>query len=145
MSKVVHFYQPGGPEVQRLEHITVASPAPNEVRLRVTAIGVNRSDLIFRAGMHPHQPVAPACNGSEAAGIVDAIGAGVSGFAIGDPVTMVPHMDPGKGTYCELINLPARLVMHQSSALSGVEAAAFWVSYLTAYWGAHRDVATGRR
>lgn len=135
MTRVVHFYQPGPPEVQRIEDIEVPAPGPGEVRIRVAAIGMNRSDLLFRAGQHPMKPPVPAGNGAEAAGLVDAVGQGVEAFAVGDAVSVVPHMDPSRGTYGELINVAATRVMPSSPHLSPRENGAFWASALTAFGG----------
>lgn len=135
MTKVIQFYTPGGPEVQRIEDMAVSQPGPGEVRIRVTAIGLNRSDLIFRSGHHPMKPPSPSGNGAEASGVVDSVGAGVTGFAPGEAVCVVPHMNPERGTYGELINVAASRVMKASPHLSMEENGAFWASYLTAWGG----------
>lgn len=135
MSKIIRFYEPGPAEVQRIEAFTPERPGDDEIRIRVQAIGLNRSDLIFRSGHHPMKPPSPACNGAEAAGIVDCIGANVQGFREGDAVVVIPHMDPQRGTYAEFINVSAKRVMTAAPTLSAAENAAFWASYLTAYGG----------
>ena len=56
MSKIVLFDQPGAAEVQRIADVAVAAPGPHDVQIRVKAIGLNRSDLIYRCGAHPPQP-----------------------------------------------------------------------------------------
>ena len=135
MTRVVHFYQPGPPEVQRIEDIEVPAPGAGEVQSRVASIGMNRSDLLFRAGQHPMKPPVPAGNGAEAAGVVEALGPGVEAFAVGDAVSVVPHMNPRGGTYGELINVRATMVMPSSPQLSTRENGAFWASALTAFGG----------
>ncbi|MDB6063018.1 MAG: hypothetical protein JWM78_3121 [Verrucomicrobiaceae bacterium] len=135
MTKVIRFYQTGAADVQRIEDIDVAAPARGEVRIRVQAIGLNRSDLIFRSGHHPMQPPVPSGNGAEAAGVIESIGADVKGFAVGDAVVVVPHMNPQRGTYDALFNIDASRVMPASPHLSAHENGAFWASYLTAYGG----------
>jgi NADPH:quinone reductase-like Zn-dependent oxidoreductase len=135
MPKIVLFYEPGSAEVQRIEEVAVVPPGPHDVQIRVQAIGLNRSDLIYRRGDHPLQPPVPSSNGAEAAGIVAAVGAEVKDFVVGDAVAVVPHMDPQRGTYGELINVAAVRVMEAAPELSALENAAFWVSYLTAYGG----------
>lgn len=135
MSKAILFYEPGPAEVQCLEDVTVPAPAPGEVRIRVAAIGLNRSDLIFRSGHHPMKPQSPSGNGAEAAGVVDSVGPGVTSIAIGEAVCVVPHMDPERGTYGELINVAADRVMKASPHLTMEENGAFWASYLTAWGG----------
>lgn len=135
MTRLIQFYETGGPEVQRIEEVVVPAPGPGEVRIRVAAIGLNRSDLIFRSGHHPMKPPSPSGNGAEAAGVVESVGAGVSGFAVGEEVCVVPHMNPQRGTYGELINVAASMVMKASPHLTMVENGAFWASYLTAWGG----------
>jgi NADPH:quinone reductase-like Zn-dependent oxidoreductase len=135
MSKSIFFYQPGAADVQRIEDVAVPQPGPHDVQIRVQAIGLNRSDLIYRRGDHPTRPPSPSSNGAEAAGVVVSVGAGVHGFVVGDDVTVVPHMDPLRGTYGELINVAASRVMKAAPGLSSLENAAFWASYLTAYGG----------
>jgi NADPH:quinone reductase-like Zn-dependent oxidoreductase len=135
MSKVIHFYETGPADVQRIEDIAVPPPAAGELRIRVSAIGLNRSDLIFRSGHHPMQPPVPSGNGAEAAGVVESVGAGVDDFATGDAVVVIPHMNPQRGTYGELINIAADRVMKAAATFNAQQNAAFWASYLTAYGG----------
>ncbi len=85
MEKAVRFHQTGGPEVLRLEDVTVGEPGPGEVRLRHVAVGLNFADTYFRNGTYPI-PL-PAGMGVEAAGVVEAVGDGVSNVAVGDKVT----------------------------------------------------------
>src|SRR5215468_7359980 len=61
-------------------------PAADEVRLRVHAVGLNRAEVLFRAGMYTETPQVPARIGSEASGIIEALGPGVTQFQVGDPV-----------------------------------------------------------
>ena len=135
MTKAILFYQPGPPEVQRIETVAVADPGDSEVRIKVQAIGLNRSDLNFRQGLHPMAPLSPSCNGAEAVGVIESIGSNVTSFAVGDSVAVVPHMDPQKGTYAEHIVIAAERVMPASQSLSVLENAALWASYMTAYGG----------
>lgn len=135
MARIVRFHEAGGPEVLRVEDIEVRPPAPGEVRIAVDAFGLNRSDVIFRQGHHPVQPVFPSLLGSEAAGRIESVGDGVTGFAIGDPVAILPRMAPEHGTLGALINAPARFVARNPDGLSMVDAAGLWASHLTAYGG----------
>ena len=81
MSKVVRVYQHGGPEELRIEDVDVGEPGPGEVRLAIEAIGLNRSEALFRAGAYPVQPKFPTLIGYEGVGVIEAVGAGVQGFA----------------------------------------------------------------
>lgn len=85
MEQAIRFHQTGGPEVLKLEEVTVGEPGPGEVRLRHVAVGLNFADTYFRNGTYPI-PL-PAGMGVEAAGVVEAIGAGVSNVAVGDKVS----------------------------------------------------------
>jgi len=85
VEKAIRFYEAGGPEVLRLEDIEVGNPGQGEVRLRHVAVGLNFADTYFRNGTYPI-PL-PAGMGVEAAGVVEAIGPGVSNVAVGDKVT----------------------------------------------------------
>jgi len=85
MAKVVKFYETGAPEVLRFEDVDIGEPGPGEVRLRHVAVGLNFADTYFRSGIYP-VPL-PSGIGNEAAGVVEAVGAGVSDFVVGDRVT----------------------------------------------------------
>jgi NADPH2:quinone reductase len=84
MAQAVRFYEAGEPEVLRLEQVAVGEPGPGEVRLRHAAVGCNFADTYFRSGMYPAPR--PAGIGVEGAGTIEAVGEGVSGFAVGDRV-----------------------------------------------------------
>ena len=78
MPKIVRFYQTGPAEVLQIEDLPQQEPKENEVRLKIQAIGLNRAEIMFRTGTYLERPVFPACLGLEAAGIVDAVGDGVT-------------------------------------------------------------------
>ncbi|MFE7313358.1 quinone oxidoreductase family protein [Streptomyces sp. NPDC057555] len=85
MARAVVFHETGGPEVLRWEQVEVGEPGPGEVRVRHHAVGLNFADTYFRTGLYP--ATLPAGLGVEGAGVVEAVGAGVTGFAEGDRVT----------------------------------------------------------
>ena len=85
MAKVVKFHETGAPEVLRFEDADIGEPGPGQVRVRHVAVGLNFADTYFRSGIYP-VPL-PSGIGNEAAGVVEAIGAGVSSVAVGDRVT----------------------------------------------------------
>jgi NADPH:quinone reductase len=137
MPRVVVFDEPGGPEVLRIEDQTVPEPAAGEVRLSIEAIGVNRLDAMVRAGNAPRPIRLPGARlGVEATGHIDALGPGVDGFAIGDPVivTALPEMDTN-GAYADQLVLSAGRVIARPAELEAKSAAALWVSYSTAFGG----------
>ena len=84
MAKAIRFHKTGGPEVLQFEDVDVPAPGAGEVRVRNTAIGVNFIDTYQRSGLYP-LPL-PSGIGSEAAGVVEAVGPGVEGLAAGDRV-----------------------------------------------------------
>lgn len=85
MAKGIRFYQTGGPEVMQWESLEVRDPGAGEVRVRHMAVGLNFADTYFRSGLYP--AALPAGMGVEAAGVVEAVGAGVTDFSEGDRVT----------------------------------------------------------
>jgi NADPH:quinone reductase len=85
MAKGVRFHETGGPDVLRWESIDVGTPGAGEVRIRHAAVGLNFADTYFRTGLYPS--TLPAGMGVEAAGVIEEVGPGVTGFAEGDRVT----------------------------------------------------------
>jgi NADPH2:quinone reductase len=85
MATAIRLHRTGGPEVLELEQVEVGEPGPGQVRLRHAAVGLNYADTYFRNGSYP-MPL-PAGMGVEAAGVVEAIGEGVTHVAVGDRVT----------------------------------------------------------
>lgn len=141
MARVVRFHEIGGPEVLQIEEIEIPAPSKGEVQIRIRALGLNRADVMFRTDKYLSTPRLPARPGYEAAGTVSAIGEGVTGFKIGDAVSVIPGFDLNDyGLYGDLANAPVSLVVHHPPSLSWVEAAAIWMQYMTAY-GALIDIA----
>lgn len=133
MSKVVRIHEQGGPEVLRIEDLPVADPGAGELRLRIEAIGLNRSEAAFRAGQYPGKPKFPTLMGYEACGVVEALGDGVADFKPGDRVCVLPTYRFGEyGVYGERAIVPARSVLLAPPKLSSIEAASIWMQYLTA-------------
>ncbi len=135
MSRVVVFDETGTPEVLHIVDEPVAAPGAGEVRLRIEAVGINRLDQMVRTGMSPRPIRLPRARlGVEATGTIDAVGAGVQRWAVGDPVivTAVPDMDTN-GTYAEHLVLPADRIIARPAGLDATSAAALWVAYSTAY------------
>lgn len=129
MPGAIRFHEPGGPEVLRWEHVEVGEPGPGEVRVRHTAAGLNFIDTYHRSGLYP-LPL-PSGLGSEAAGRIEAVGAGVTVFAPGDRVCYV-HRPPD--SYTEARNLPASSVLHVPDAIDDETAAAMLLKGLTAWY-----------
>lgn len=142
MARIVRFHKTGGPEVLQIENIDVPPPQDGEVRIKVKALGLNRAEAMFRMGKYLEEPKFPSKIGYEAAGTIEALGKGVTGFAVGDAVSTVPIPSLGKyGVYGEIATVPFQSIVKHPSNLSFVEAAAVWMQYLTAY-GALIDIAS---
>ena len=84
MAKAVRFHEHGGPEVLQYEDVPVGDPGPGQARIRHTAIGVNFVDTYQRSGLYP-MPL-PMVAGNEAAGVVEAVGSGVTELEAGDRI-----------------------------------------------------------
>ena len=133
MAKVVRIHEQGPPEVLRIENLEVGAPGAGELRVRIEAIGLNRSEAAFRAGQYPVKPKFPAPMGYEAAGVVEALGSDVRDFKTGDRICVLPTYRLGEyGVYAESAIVPARCVLAAPPKLSSVEAASIWMQYLTA-------------
>lgn len=141
MSRIVRFHETGGPEVLKVEDVEVPDPTAGEVQIRVRAMGLNRAEVMFRTGQYVTEPRFPAILGYEAAGTVEALGPGVSGFSVGDAVSVVPCFMLGEyGLHGEVVNAPAFGVVKHPANLTWEEAAATWMMFVTAY-GALVDIA----
>jgi NADPH:quinone reductase-like Zn-dependent oxidoreductase len=141
MARVVRFHRHGGPEVLRIETVDVAPPGRCEVQIRVKALGLNRAEALLRAGTYIETATFPSGLGLEAAGIVEAIGEGVSGFSPGEVVSIVPPVSMVRWpAYGELVTFPAEFVVKHPPELGFDAAAAVWMQYLTAF-GALVDIA----
>ena len=110
----------GGPEVLELKEIVLPPPAPGEVRIRHTVIGVNFIDVYCRTGFFDLLKP-PGVPGMEAAGIVEAVGSAVSGFSVGDRIA---YACPPVGAYSERRNMAPELLVHLSDDISDEIAAA---------------------
>jgi NADPH:quinone reductase-like Zn-dependent oxidoreductase len=136
MARIVRIHEYGDPSVLKIEDIDVPPPASREAQIEVKSIGLNRAEVMFRTHAYVYEARFPSRLGYEAAGIVKAIGADVSGFTTGDVVSLVPPPDIARwGTYGEVANVPARNLVKHPENISFEEAAASWMQYVTA-WGA---------
>lgn len=130
MAKAVRFYEAGGPEVLRVEDVAVGDPGTGEVRIRHEAVGCNFADTYFRSGYYP-APL-PAGIGVEGAGVIEAVGDGVTGFAPGDRVA---YNGSPLGAYSEVRVMPAAPLFRLPDAISFEDAAASTMRGLSAtYW-----------
>jgi NADPH2:quinone reductase len=128
LAKAVRFHEVGGPEVLRYEDVEVGAPGPGQVRLRHLAVGLNFADTYFRKGLYP-VPL-PAGMGVEAAGVVEAMGPGVSGLAVGDQVTYTGFLNT-LGAYSTERLVPAAPLIKLPPGISCETAAAMTMRGLT--------------
>ncbi|MEV7085461.1 zinc-dependent alcohol dehydrogenase family protein [Streptomyces sp. NPDC093085] len=136
MNRAVRFHQTGGPEVLRLEEVPLPVPGPGEVLIRTRALGLNRAESMFRLGQYGTDPVFPSGVGYEAAGVVEALGDGVSGVGVGDAVSVVPAFSMTEyPVHGEAVLAPAHAVVVHPERLSFEEAASVWMQFITAYGG----------
>lgn len=128
MAKAVRFYEAGNPEVLRYEDVEVGDPGPGEVRLRHVAVGLNYADTYFRNGSYPI-PL-PNGIGVEAAGVVQAVGEGVTNVAVGDRVTYTGFVNT-LGAYSTERLIPAAPLIKLSEDIAFETAAAMTMRGLT--------------
>jgi zinc-binding alcohol dehydrogenase/oxidoreductase len=139
--KAIRIHEDGGPEVLRYEDVPDPAAGPGEVLVELRAASVNHLDVWVRKGL-PSVPK-PRILGADGAGLVAALGDGVTGLSTGDRVVINPGVEHGDtinvvgehsdGTHCELIAIAAEQVFALDDALSFEEAAAFPLVYETAY------------
>ncbi|MDN0075690.1 quinone oxidoreductase [Crenobacter sp. SG2303] len=128
MAHAIRFYEAGGPEVLKYEEVTVGAPGPGQVRLRHEAVGLNFADTYFRTGLYPI-PL-PAGMGVEAAGVVEAVGEGVTNVAVGDRVTYTGFVNT-LGAYSTERLIPAAPLIKLPEGISCETAAAMTMRGLT--------------
>jgi len=135
MTKAVFFDRLGGPDVLRLDEVTLGEPGKGEVRIRVEAIGLNRAEANFRSGTYVYEPNLPGSGlGYEAAGIVESVGEGVEDFKPGDAVSAVPtFLMTDYSTYAESAILPVHALVRRPDGIDAATGAATWMAYTTAY------------
>jgi NADPH2:quinone reductase len=128
MSKAIRIYETGGPDVLRWEDFDPGQPAAGEALVRHEAVGLNFIDVYHRTGTYPLQAL-PAVLGMEGAGIVEAVGEGVTEVAVGDRVA---YAAPPPGAYAEVRLIPAHRLVKVPDAISSQQAAAMMLQGMTA-------------
>src|SRR5271170_8045988 len=127
--RVVEVYRRGGPEVLNVAKREAPRPGPGQVVVDVAAAGVNYMDIYQREGVGGYRPPLPFVTGGEGAGTAIAVGADVSGLAVGDRVAWV-----GPGSYAEQVVLPADRVVPVPDGISTELAAAALLQGMTAHY-----------
>ncbi|HSI39250.1 MAG TPA: quinone oxidoreductase [Xanthobacteraceae bacterium] len=128
MAIAVRIHRTGGPEVLTIEEVTPGAPGPGEVRVRHTAIGLNFIDTYFRSGLYAPAGGLPFVPGNEAAGVIEAVGEGVEGFAPGDRVAYGTVF----GAYCSERVMPVAQLLKLPDTISDQTAAAMMLKGMTA-------------
>ncbi|WP_323879461.1 quinone oxidoreductase family protein [Aeromonas caviae] len=128
MANAIRFYETGGPEVLRYEQVAVGEPGPGQVRLRHAAVGLNYADTYFRNGTYPI-PM-PNGLGVEAAGVVEAVGEGVTNVDVGDRVTYTGFINT-LGAYSTERLIPVAPLIRLPDSISCETAAAMTMRGLT--------------
>ena len=132
--KVVRISEIGGASALKIVEEDRPAVGPNEVRIKVKAIGLNRAEIMFRNGAYLEAPEIPAKLGYEASGVVESIGEGVEAFKVGDVVSSIPAFSMNQyGVYAQEAVVPAAALTHYPTNLSFQQGAALWMQYLTAY------------
>ena len=128
-TRIIRIDEHGGPDVLKPATMELPPPGPGEIRIRQTAVGVNYHDVYVRSGLYKTLAL-PGVPGIEAAGMVEEVGQGVTGFATGDRIA---YVGPAYGCYAEARNLPAALAVRLPDALGDAGVAASFMKALTVY------------
>jgi NADPH2:quinone reductase len=137
-SRAIRIDQHGGPEQLKLVNVTVGEPGPGEIRIRHHAVGLNFIDVYQRTGLYPMS--LPVQLGMEAAGVVEAVGEGVTHLQVGDRAA---YASQPPGSYCELRVMPAKFVCKLPDAISFETGAAMMLKGLTAQYLLKRTLPQG--
>ena len=129
MPKAIRIHQQGGPEVLKWEDVQVGDPGPGEARIRHKACGLNFLDVYQRSGLY--KIALPAGMGNEAAGVVEAVGAGVTNVKAGDRVA---YSGGAPGAYSEVRVMPAERLVSLPDSISFETGAAMMLKGLTAQY-----------
>jgi NADPH:quinone reductase len=129
MTRAIRLHQTGGPEVLQLETVEVGDPGPGQARVRHSYIAVNFIDIYFRTGRYP-LPL-PNGLGSDAVGVVEAVGAGVTDIKIGD---RVGYLLGPQGAYAEVRVMPADVLIPLPAGISDRTASTLMMKGLTAQY-----------
>ncbi len=129
MAKAIRFHEIGGPDVLRLEDVAVGEPGPGQARVRHTYIAVNFIDIYFRTGRYP-LPL-PNGLGSDAVGVVEAVGPGVTDIRVGD---RVGYLIGPQGAYADVRVMPAEVLIPLPDGIADRTAATLMMKGMTAQY-----------
>ncbi len=129
MTQAIRFYETGGPEVLKLENVEVGEPGPGQARVRHTYVAVNFIDTYFRTGRYPL--ALPNGLGSDAVGVVEAVGPGVTDIRVGD---RVGYLIGPQGAYSQARVMPADVLIPLPDGVSDRTAATLMMKGMTAQY-----------
>jgi NADPH2:quinone reductase len=129
MSRAIRVYEIGGPEVLKLEDVEVGPPGPGQARVRHSYVAVNFIDIYFRTGRYP-MPL-PNGLGSDAVGVVEAVGEGVGDIKVGD---RVGYLLGPQGAYSDVRVMPAEVLIPLPEGVSDRSASALMMKGMTAQY-----------
>lgn len=130
MTRAVQVQAPGGPEAMKIVDVSLGKPGPGQALVRHHAIGLNYIDVYFRTGTYPAESY-PCTLGMEAAGVVEAVGEGVSHVKVGDRVA---YSGRPMGAYCDARVMPAGLLIKLPKSISFETGAAMMLKGMTAQY-----------
>ena len=129
MARAIRFHETGSADVLRLEDVAVGDPGPGEARVRHSAIAVNFIDIYFRTGQYP--ATLPSGLGSDAVGVVEAVGPDVTDIAVGD---RVGYLIGPQGAYSDVRTMPAAVLIRIPDSVSDSTAATIMMKGMTAQY-----------
>src|SRR6202047_5406458 len=132
--KAVQIHRFGGPEILEVVELPTPKPGAGQLLVRNRAIGINLADALTRMNRYAMTPPLPAVLGAEAAGVVEALGANVDGFAIGQRVAAPLFANNSLGAYAEFVVIDANLAEPLPDAISFEQAAALMIQGITALY-----------
>lgn len=134
MSKVVKFDRAGSADVLKIENEGITPPKEGEARIAISAIGLNRFEILFREDNYAISPQFPSRLGGEAVGIVEALGSNTNTFQVGDRVTVLATLPMStSGVYAEKANVPVTSLIKSIDGSTDLDEAALWLSYITVF------------
>jgi NADPH:quinone reductase len=132
--RAVMLTRKGGPDVLQVVELPLAPPGSGQLRIRIQAAGVGATDVMMLSGNYPFAPKIPFVPGYEVAGVIDAIGAGVTGFEVGQRVAALTVY----GGFAEYLVREAEHFLPIPAGVSDRDAAAVILNYITAWQMIHR-------
>ncbi len=136
MTKVARLMEIEGPQALKIVEEEIPTPGPGEVLIKNHTMGLNRAEHMFMNNLYLATPPVPARVGVESAGVIEAVGEGVTDFKVGQEVCVTPNLEMDKyGVIGEHCVVPAYALMNKPENLSWEEASSVWMAYPTAYGG----------